>query len=92
MIISQIVKAKDFAERSEVNSDGKHRVALTRVKLAGKRYRVYENAAGQVLLDPVVTVPAAEAWLFKDEAALESVRRGLRQSAQGKVTRKKRAA
>lgn len=92
MTISELVKSKDFSEVSEVNSDEKHRVVLKRVKLSGKRYRVYENAEGQVLLDPVVTIPASEAWLFEDKKSLASVRRGLREAAQGKLVKKDHAA
>lgn len=88
MIINKIVRAKDFSEVAEVKSDGKHRVALKRVKLPGDRYRVYENSAGQLLLDPVVTIPAAEAWLFANKPALNSVRKGLTQAAQGKLRKK----
>jgi len=88
MIISQLVKSKDFAEVAEVKSDSKHRVALKRVKRSGKRYRVFENSAGQLLLDPVVTIPASEAWLFENRAALASVRKGLKQAAEGKLVRK----
>lgn len=92
MTISQIVKAKDFAQVAEVRSDGKKRVMLKRVKKSSAMYRVYENSQGQLLLDPVVTIPASEAWLFDDanKDALAAVRKGLEESAAGKLVRKNR--
>ncbi len=48
------------------------------------RFVIYRNHAGQILLTPQV-IPPEEAWLYKNPKALASVRRGLRQSAQGKL-------
>jgi hypothetical protein len=42
-------------------------------------FDVYEDEHGRIVLDPQVTIPAREAWLFKDKKALASVRRGLAQ-------------
>jgi hypothetical protein len=47
------------------------------------RFRMYINRAGQVLLDPAVTVPIREAWLFRNPAALAKVRKGLAEAAAG---------
>ena len=47
------------------------------------RFKIYMNDAGQILLSPQV-IPPEEAWLYKNPKALASVRRGLRQSANGK--------
>ena len=40
---------------------------------------------GAIILEPMVSIPAREAWLFKNKAALESVQRGLRQSMEGRT-------
>ncbi|MEE8194490.1 MAG: hypothetical protein V3T73_03190, partial [Dehalococcoidales bacterium] len=53
----------------------------------GITYHIYRNSVGQILLDPQVTIPASEAWLFNNPAAIASVRRGLSDAAQGKVSR-----
>ena len=50
-------------------------------------YHIWYNSFGQILLDPQVTIPASEAWLFKNPKAIASVRRGLDDVAQGKVSR-----
>lgn len=92
MTIAQIVRAKDFSQVAEVRSDNKRRVMLKRVKKSFSMYRIYENSMGQIFLDPIVTIPASEAWLFSDKAALASVRKGIQESIEGKVVKKARKA
>ena len=53
----------------------------------GVIYHIYHNSLGQIVLDPQVTIPASEAWLFNNPKALASVRRGLADAAQGKVSK-----
>ena len=48
-------------------------------------FRVYVNAAGQILLDPAVSVPIREMWLYRNPIALAKVREGLSQAAGGKL-------
>ena len=40
---------------------------------------------GRIILEPQVSIPASEAWLFRNKRALESVARGLDQIADAKV-------
>ncbi len=80
---SQIVKG-DFVEIAEVRPDSKRRVTLKHADLR-KRYRVYENALGQMILDPLVMVPASELWLYENKAAIASVRKGLKEAREGKL-------
>ena len=47
---------------------------------------MYRNRIGQIVLDPQVTIPASEAWLFKNPAAIASVRKGLADAAKGRVS------
>lgn len=89
MTIAQILKSKEFSQVAEVRADAKNRLLMKKVKISGM-YRIYKNDQGQLILDPVVTIPASEAWLFADNAALASVREGLRESAGGKLVKKVR--
>ena len=82
---AQILRGTDFTQVAEVYADAKRRVTLTRIKRAEKVYRVYENAIGQIILDPLVMVPASEMWLHENKAAIASVRKGLQESAEGKA-------
>jgi hypothetical protein len=49
-------------------------------------YHVYRNSIGQIILDPQVTVPASELWLFENKAALASVYKGMEESKNGQVS------
>jgi hypothetical protein len=46
-------------------------------------YRVLVNDRGQILLDPVVTVPASEAWLWENAALRVSMNRALLEAEAG---------
>jgi hypothetical protein len=91
MTIAQILKSKEFSQVAEVRADAKNRLPMKKVRVSGM-YRIYTNIQGQFILDPVVTIPASEAWLFEDKAALASVREGLRESSEGKLVKKTRKA
>lgn len=65
--------------------DAKRRLTLGAAAEGAGAYNVYRNALGQLILDPVRAIPASEAWLHEDPAALASVRRGLEQSARGET-------
>ena len=72
----------------EVKPDGKKRVTLGKALEgypAGVQFSVYRNEQGQLILDPLVAVPAREAWLFSSPEALAAVRRGLGEGARGET-------
>jgi hypothetical protein len=66
-----------------VTADQVGRINLGKSK-AGCSFRVLEQGS-HLILEPVETVhvPATEAWLFRNQEALSSVRRGLEQVAEG---------
>lgn len=71
-----------------VKPDSKKRVVLPKALVQeGITYHIYHNRIGQIILDPQVTIPASEAWLFNNSDALALVRRGLSDAAQGKVSK-----
>jgi hypothetical protein len=71
-----------------VKPDSRKRVVLPKALVQeGITYHVYFTSMGQIVLDPQVTIPASEVWLFNNPDALASVRRGLSDAAQGKVSR-----
>lgn len=73
----------------ETEPDSKHRINLgTAVKTpSGVRYRVLKNDAGQILLDPVKSVPAYEAWVWENPERIAAIQRGIAQAESGKVVR-----
>ena len=61
-----------------VKPDSKKRVVLPNSLVKkGITYHIYSNSDGQILLDPQVTIPASELWLFENKEALALVDRGM---------------
>jgi hypothetical protein len=86
---AMVIKDTDFQRVAEgVKPDAKKRVVLPKAQVReGITYHIYTNSLGQIVLDPQVTIPASEAWLFNNPEAIASVRRGLNDAAQGKVSK-----
>lgn len=86
---TEIIRDPDFKRvAAGVKPDAKHRVVLKKVDvLPDVTYHVYTNRLGQIVLDPQVTVPASEAWLYANPEAAAAVRRGLADAAAGKLTK-----
>ncbi len=79
MTEDHIVKDPHFEEVAEVKADSKNRIALGKKGWSVKAtmFKVYCNAVGQIILDPQVTIPAYEQWLFKNKEAAKLVKAGL---------------
>ncbi|MGD0855722.1 MAG: hypothetical protein ABSA18_07930 [Dehalococcoidia bacterium] len=87
--MTNVIRDSDFEKIADsVKPDAKKRITLHKVQMReGVTYHVYSNSIGQIILDPQVTIPASEAWLFNNPDALESVRRGLSDAAKGKASK-----
>jgi hypothetical protein len=86
MPASEILKNGDFQLISEfAQPDAKKRLSLGEALSGATAYNIYRNALGQLILDPVKAVPASEMWLYENQPALASVKKGLRESAEGKA-------
>jgi hypothetical protein len=87
--MATIIKSTDLKIMAKsVKPDAKKRVVLPKTVVEeGITYHIYANKFGQIVLDPQVTIPASELWLFKNPTALASVKRGLADAAQGKVSK-----
>lgn len=85
--MTPLIRDPHFTEIYETKPDSKHRVTLGTCRVKAHHYRVYENAAGQIVLDPQTSIPSSEAWLFQNKKALASVRRGLAQARSGKTVK-----
>jgi len=85
MPTSTIIKNSDFKLVTEfAQADAKKRVSLGSALTGATAYNIYRNPLGQLILDPVKTVPASEMWLYESPQALASVKQGLKESAEGK--------
>src|ERR1700739_491984 len=86
MSTSTIIKSSDCKRVSEfAQPDAKKRLSLGEALQGATAYSIYRNSLGQVILDPVKTVPASEMWLYENAQALASVKQGLRESVEGKT-------
>ena len=85
-----ILKDAEFEAVTEARMDSKHRVTLGRI-LSDQvtSFRVYRNAHGQIVLDPLVAIPAHEVWLFQNKQAASLVRRGLDEAKRRRLTKAK---
>jgi hypothetical protein len=73
----------------DVRPDAKKRVTLGKALAAfteDVRFDVYRTDSGQIVLDPQVSVPASEAWLYRNPKAIAAVRRGLQEAAEGRTS------
>lgn len=85
MATNAVIKDDDFELVSEfMQPDAKKRLSLG-AAAEGKAYNLYKNSLGQLILDPVRTVPASEAWLYENPQALKSVKQGLKEVVAGKT-------
>jgi len=67
--------------------DQKKRITLG--KLAPEEVSSYDaelKENGVIILHPKVEIPAEELWLFKNKEALNSVRKGIKDSVNGKTS------
>ena|SRR5579871_4758150 len=73
----------NFHEEKTVKMDERGRVAVGATNAPSGMYSVSKNSLGQILLTPVVEIPAHEAWLYSNPVALGLVRQGLAEAAAG---------
>ena len=66
--------------------DSRKRIPLGKV-LPNKDVTLFNAKVegGRIILEPMRAVPEREAWLYKNPKALDSVMRGLKDSAEGRV-------
>jgi hypothetical protein len=88
-VCDMVIKDTVFEKKADsVKPDAKKRVVLHSIQIQdGICYHIYQNSFGQIILDPQVTIPASEIWLFNNPEAISSVRRGLLDAAQGRTSK-----
>jgi len=70
-----------------IKPDSKGRITLGRLANGVSRFAVMKDK-DKIVLVPYVEIPASEKWLFDNNTALNSVKRGLKDSAAGRVVSK----
>jgi len=86
---SKIIKNNNFRKiATNVKPDVKNRIVLSRAVITEDvTYHLYCNEIGQIILDPHISVPASEVWLYKNPKARETVAKGLKEAVEGKISR-----
>jgi len=85
---NNILKIEDEFEEIDTRTvDDRNRLTLGELLKGSKRVRLYKNDRGEFLLQPVVEIPASEAWLFRNKEAFESVKKGLKDASEGKISK-----
>lgn len=76
------IKDTDLTMVAEgVKLDSKKRIVLPKaVVRKGIMFHIYQNRIGQIVLDPQVTIPESELWLFENKDILASLDRGMLES------------
>lgn len=85
MYTKALVSDDNFQQIKESASiDDRGRLTLG-AEAKSKKYRVFINSSGQILLDPVVNIPERELWLWKNPQARASLQKGMQQAAAGEL-------
>src|SRR5580658_9486545 len=71
-----------------VKPDSKGRITLGALAQGVSSYLITKDKYNRIILEPHVEIPANEKWLFTNKAALAQVKRGLEDSARGRVKSK----
>lgn len=72
-------------ETQQLRPDSKGRITLGKLAKGISSFRARRMEDGNILLEPLVEIPAREKWLFENSTALEAVKTGLAQAAKGKT-------
>ena len=74
-----------MASRAEMTRkpDNKGRITLGKLLDGVSSVRVSVENDGRIVLEPFTEIPLKEAWLYENREALEKVRTGVRQVAEG---------
>ncbi|MDD4858983.1 MAG: hypothetical protein PHR56_02105 [Dehalococcoidales bacterium] len=88
--MATIIKDEKLTRMAEsVKPDTKRRVLLPKSVVKGDvTYHIYANSLGQIILDPQVTIPASEVWVFKHKEVLAAIDKGMAEAADGKAVKR----
>jgi hypothetical protein len=69
-----------------VRPDSRRRVSLPKSLVKdGVSFQIWANSEGQILLEPQVTIPASELWVFENAEILASLDKAMFESMNGQT-------
>ncbi len=69
----------------QLRPDAKGRISLGKLAQGVSSFHAHRMDDGRIILDPFIEIPAREKWLFSNQVALNAVKTGLSQAADGKT-------
>jgi ABC-type nitrate/sulfonate/bicarbonate transport system substrate-binding protein len=88
----EVIKTKEkFINIDTKPLDSKKRINLGKkvLEAAGSpganQFQVFIGTEGDILLRPLMAIPAREAWIYQNPAALRKLRQGLKEAGEGKL-------
>jgi hypothetical protein len=78
------MRKSDYQGETFRKPDEQGRISIGK-EHAGETYEIQNQMNGDILLRPVVVIHKQEAWLFNNQEALASVKRGIEQVERGEV-------
>jgi len=69
-----------------IRPDAKGRITLGVLARGVSSFHATVDSKGRIILEPFAEIPAREKWLFENKDALNAVREGLTQAAEGRTT------
>jgi hypothetical protein len=86
---SKIIKNDRFRRiATNVKPDSKKRIGISKACQADEvTYHIYCNEIGQIILDPQISIPTSEIWLYNNPEASEAVAIGLKEASEGKISK-----
>ena len=85
---NDILKINDeFQEIGTRTIDNRNRLTLSGPLRNFKRVLIYKNDLGEVLVRPVVEIPASDLWIFQNKEAFKSIQKGLKDASEGKISK-----
>ena len=68
-----------------VRPDAKGKITLGALAKGISGFTVTQDKDNRIILVPLVEIPAREKWLFNNEVALDQLKQGIKDSANGKL-------
>lgn len=68
-----------------VRPDSKGRITLGHLADGVSKFAITIGKHNTIILEPYVEIPQKEKWLFENEAATQSVKRGIKEASEGKL-------
>jgi hypothetical protein len=82
------IKVNDVFQELDTRSiDGRNRLTIGELAAGFNRVKVYINEMGEILLKPVVEIPASELWIFQNKKAFNDLQAGLKDLSEGRITK-----